>query len=450
MLPPDLPGDWLKRAAARCPARNAMVCSGKAISYGSLAARVRDLNSRVPEYGHRRGPAMPASAHRTDMALALHACLAAGHIALVHSPRSHQIFADRRCVQGSRTLNSESIQMCIATSGTTARPRFAMLSRGALAWSAHAVNERLQFDDSGAWLNCLPLHHIAGASILLRCLAARATMVLHERFDAESVLRDLTGRGITHISLVPAMLDRLLDAGDSGTPPPKFLRVALVGGGPLSRPLAERALALGWPLYVSWGMTETASAVTIARVDDTEWKPGHVGQPLPGICLDVRGSSNGEGPGTGRIRIRGPCLMSGYAAPGVAPPAVPGHRRFLSRDLGYLDARGALHLTGRADDMLVTGGENVHPERIESVLSACPGVRDVAISALADPVWGKRLVAVATGPVSLEALEDWSRKRLAGAQRPRGFVKVRQLPRNDLGKLDRKRIEQVLPGWIDK
>jgi O-succinylbenzoic acid--CoA ligase len=142
--------------------------------------------------------------------------------------------------------------------------------------------------------------------------------------------------------------------------------------------------------------------------------------------------------------------MSGYAALGAAPPAVPGQRRFLSRDLGYLDARGVLHLTGRADDMLVTGGENVHPERIESILSACPGVRDVAISALDDPVWGKRLMAVATGPVSLKALEDWSRIRLARAQRPRGFVKIRQLPRNDLGKLDRKRIEQYLPGWIDK
>ncbi|MEA3412617.1 MAG: AMP-binding protein [Pseudomonadota bacterium] len=341
----------------------------------------------------------------------------------------------------------EKILLCIAGSGTTGQPRTAMLSRRALAWSVNAINERLGLHASDVWLNCLPLNHIGGASIVLRCVAARATMVLHERFDPASIHRDLVVRRVTHISLVPAMLERILDVSNS-RPPPGSLRVVLVGGGPLSRPLAERAVAAGWPLYVSWGMTETASAVTIAKVDESNWIPGYVGRPLAGSRLEIIAPTGGETTGVGRIAIKGPCIMSGYAAPHTECRPRPVPRRFVSGDLGYLDSRGALHIAGRSDDTLVTGGENVHPARIESRLAECPGVRDIAVSAVDDPVWGERLVAVFTGTVSVGSLEDWSRQRLSGAQRPRGYIKVRRLPRNALGKLDRGRIRRNLPGWV--
>ncbi|MBI3140524.1 MAG: AMP-binding protein, partial [Rhodocyclales bacterium] len=315
-----------------------------------------------------------------------------------------------------------------ATSGSEGAPKAVMLSSANLAAAAQASNERLPLAPGDLWLDCLPLHHIGGLSILHRCACAGAAVLLHEGFDAAAVWRDLRARAVTHISLVPAMLARLLDA-DEGPPPPS-LRCALIGGAALARPLFERAVAVGWPLCPTYGMSECAAQMaTLLRPAAGAWREGLVGAPLAGFDVAIGGD--------GRIRLRGPQVMRGYLNPELRPGLGLEEGWFVTSDLGALDGEGRLTVLGRADDVFVTGGVNVHPLEVESCLAACPGVTDVAVTALPDPVWGDLLVALIVGSCTPERVREWGRERLAPAQRPRRVLAVARLPRNAMGKLER-------------
>jgi O-succinylbenzoic acid--CoA ligase len=326
----------------------------------------------------------------------------------------------------SEAAGEEAIELIIATSGSAGEPKGVMLSGRNLAASAAASRSRIPLAAGDVWLACLPLYHVGGVSMLYRCAEAGAAVLLHEGFDPIRIGRDLGRHGVTHISLVPAMLARLLEAG---VRPSQALRCALVGGGPLSRPLFERAMAAGWPVCPTYGMTETASqAATLCPGE--QWAEGAVGSPLPGFEVEIAD--------TGRIRIRGEAVMVGYANPQRRPGEGLRQGWFETGDLGRLDAQGNLIWVGRADEMLVSGGVNVHPREVEMRLAACPGVRDVAVSAVPDEVWGDRLVAFVVGEASPEQVQAWCRTALAGPQRPRRVIPVAALPRNALGKLERR------------
>jgi O-succinylbenzoic acid--CoA ligase len=134
----------------------------------------------------------------------------------------------------------------------------------------------------------------------------------------------------------------------------------------------------------------------------------------------------------------------GYAGLGGARGGGPPDGWLATRDLGRIDAAGRLTVIGRADDVLVSGGENVHPVEVEHVLAQCPEIGEVAVSARPDPGWGDRLVAVWTGPATLESVECWAREHLQGAWRPRAFQHLERLPRSGPGKLDRAALRRLL------
>jgi O-succinylbenzoic acid--CoA ligase len=142
--------------------------------------------------------------------------------------------------------------------------------------------------------------------------------------------------------------------------------------------------------------------------------------------------------GEGRIRVRGPNVMTGYANAAHESGHGLGDGWFVSGDRGYFDACGNLVVLGRHDDVLVSGGVNVHPAEVEGLLLACPGVSDVAVTGVSDAVWGDRIAALVVGRV--DDLQEWCRDRLPSHLRPRLFVAVGALPRNALGKLERKRL----------
>jgi O-succinylbenzoic acid--CoA ligase len=280
------------------------------------------------------------------------------------------------------------------------------------------------------WLACVPLRHIAGLSILLRCLEAGAGVSIHDGFDAARVWRDLRGQPVTHLSLVPAMLHQLLQVA-AGQPPPARLRCVLIGGAALDPSLAARAQAAGWPLCVSYGMSETASQIATECGALAGCEAGRVGVPLAGFALRLEGLGDAR-----RIWLRGPALMLGYAAPGLAPGRGLADGWLLTGDIGRCDD-GVLRLRGRADDMLISGGENLHPAEVEPVLRAAPGVDDAALAAVADPVWGDLLVAVFSGSATPDSVAAHCRRHLAGARRPRHFCQLERLPYTASGKLDR-------------
>jgi O-succinylbenzoic acid--CoA ligase len=227
------------------------------------------------------------------------------------------------------------------------------------------------------------------------------------------------------------MLARLLD---HEVAPPPTLRAALIGGAALSRPLFERAMAAGWPLYVSYGMSETAALISTFTPDDGPWHEGLVGHPMPGHEIAVGDDQ--------RIRIRGPQVMAGY----LDGTGIDAEGWLTTGDLGSIDTAGRLTVLGRADDMLISGGRNVHPQEVESCLAACPGVVDIAVTGLPDPVWGDRVVAVLVGSADEDALLAHARQHLPSAAIPRQIHRVERLPRNAAGKLERVVLRRMLGG----
>ena len=315
--------------------------------------------------------------------------------------------------------------LVVETSGSTGRPKGVMLTHGNMTAAVAASRARLGLEAGDAWLCCLPLHHIGGLSILYRCAEAGARVVLHDGFDAAHVLSDTIEKSVSHISLVPAMLAKLIEAG----PPPPGLRRVLVGGAALDGGLAGRAVARGWPLVVTYGMSETASQLATLPGIGAGWTPGQVGKPLDGFEVSIRDD--------GRIRVRGPAVMAGYADPqGSLGVGLDADGWFTTGDLGLLEG-GELTVLGRADGALTSGGATFHPEEVERLLTRCPGIRDAAVIGVPDPVWGDRVTALVVSDWTEEAILAWCRDHVPGARRPRAVVKVSSLPRTGLGKLNR-------------
>ncbi|RNE94443.1 AMP-dependent synthetase [Marichromatium sp. AB32] len=320
--------------------------------------------------------------------------------------------------------------LLIRTSGSSGgRIKAAMLGADAVLASALGCNHSLGLGGGDRWLCCLRTSHVGGLAIAYRCALAGATLVLHQGFAVEQVAHDLDAHAITHLSLVPPMLARLLD---HGVRPPASLRVVMVGGQALSPALAARALEAGWPLHVTYGMTETGSQIATSARLHAAPSPGRIGPLLPGCA--ARG---GKAEAPARLWLRGPVLMQGYANPDRRPGEGLRDGWFETSDLGWVADAGALWVQGRADDLRVIAGNNVSLARVEAVLAGAPGVTALAVVALEDPVWGHRLVAVYSGEASADELAVWCAGPLSGSERPRSWLRVAALPLLDSGKYDR-------------
>ena len=328
------------------------------------------------------------------------------------------------------------------TSGTTGRPKAARLSVGALDALARASAANLGPRAGDRWLCNLPLFHVGGLGMAIRCAHDGAALVLHPRFDAEAAVRAVRDDGITHLSLVARTLEECLDAGLQ----PGRLRAVLVGGGPVPPALVERARGAGIPVLLTYGLTEACSQVTTERPGEADARTA--GMPLPGLevrILDGEGRPVPEG-GEGTIAVRGPTLMRGYLDDDAATAAVLRAGWLHTGDLGRLDGRGCLTVLARRTDLILSGGENVYPAEVEAVLATHPGVAEVAVVARPDGRWGQVPVAVVVPRPgsSLDDLRAWARARLAGFKVPAEVVPVPGLPRTAAGKVDRAAVQATL------
>ncbi len=305
--------------------------------------------------------------------------------------------------------------LVLFTSGTTGAPKAARLSRENLEANARGANEVLEIEAASKFLCVLPLFHVGGLGILFRCQLAGATVVLHERFDADAVAQEFA-RGVTHASLVASTLARVLET-DGGPFPPV---VVAVGGGPVPAPLLERARDAGLRVVQTWGMTETCSMATCERPDDADGTSA--GPPMPGF--DVRIDA-------GEIVVRGAAVLRAYLG---HPPIGPWFR---TGDLGELDHRGRLVVHARRSDLIVSGGENVYPAEVEAALLAHPAVREAAVLPAPDEKWGQVGVAYVVSTAPERELREHLAGRLARYKIPARFVHVPELPRNAGGKVDR-------------
>ena len=346
----------------------------------------------------------------------------------------------------ARYVDLGAVHCVIYTSGTTGRPKGAMLTWGNHWWSAvgSVLNLGLQADDR--WLAVLPLFHVGGLSILLRSAIYGIPAVVQPGFEPADVNQAIDQQGVTIVSVVSAMLQRMLDQrGDR--PYPASLRCVLLGGGPAPAPLLEACRRRGVPVVQTYGLTETASQVATLAPGDAQRKLGSSGKPLLPtelrIFLDGREAGSGQ---VGEIVVRGPTVTPGYVNRDEATFRALRGGWLRTGDLGYLDDEGYLYVLDRRDDLIVSGGENVYPAEVEAVLQAHPAVAGAAFTAQPDPTWGQIPVAWLE-PRPGAAIDEaeilaFCRARLAAYKVPKRVATVAALPRNAAGKLLRRALRQ--------
>jgi len=342
-------------------------------------------------------------------------------------------------------VDADAPAVAVFTSGTTGRPRAALLSHRALAASVAAWTAVLP--PATGWLLCLGLAHVAGLGVAWRALGAGLPLHALAGFEPEAVLALLRRpESPSHVSLVPAQLARLLEAtGDVAAP--WALRAVLLGGAPIPPDLVRRAAAAGWPVIPTYGLTEAGSGVTALAADEAAATPDSAGRPLPGVMIRIAE----PGPdGVGEIEVRTPAAFSGYLGREDATRAAFTDDGWLrTGDLGRLDSAVRLIVADRRDDLIISGGENVYPAEVEAVLAAHPSIADAGVAGRADPAWG----AVPAAGIVLhpgvpdpgdDALRAWCRERLAPAKRPASFARLAALPRTASGKLRRRELREML------
>lgn len=338
--------------------------------------------------------------------------------------------------QAFRAHDASDPAMILFTSGTTGRPRGVILTYGNFWASAtgSAFNMGVAPDDR--WLAFMPLFHVGGLSILVRSVIYGTTVVLHDRFDEHAANAAIREQGVTLFSAVATMLERMLNADDASYPP--SLRVALIGGGPVPRPLLERAVARGVPVLQTYGLTEATSQVSTLAPADAVAHLGSAGKPLLGTEVEID-AQPGE---PGEIRVRGGSITPGYLDDPVSTTARIRDGWLHTGDIGRLDEDGYLYVVDRRDDLIVSGGENISPAEVEEALTAHAAIREAAVVGLPDPRWGHRVAAAIVADAGLDdaAIESWLRPRLAGYKLPRSIYRFDELPRTASGKIQRHRV----------
>ncbi len=445
--------------------RCAVATPEETLSFAELAERVGRASSWLRERGITApAPGAPlrpvALVARADLATLelLHALIALGAPVLPVHPRlvpkeREQLLAEcgsgelldwnaERERQHSRledppVPDDERCLAVVQTSGSSGRPRSAILSRRAFATSAVASAQNLGWRDDDRWLIHLPLSHVGGLSIVTRCLMARRAVVIappRDNFDPAELSEIIARERVTLLSLVPTQLIRLLDLEPAWRPPPP-LRALLLGGAAASNELIERAAARGVPVLTTYGLTEACSQVATQK-PGTRLAAGAIGPPLPGVEARIKG---------GEIQVRGATLMTGYHPAAASPFDSDGWLG--TGDLGRFDAEGNLHVIGRLRELIISGGENVNPREVEELLERLPGVRSACVFGVADPSWGELVAAAVVpaqpGAVDLSSLETHLRRELATFKRPRRIALVDELPLLPSGKLDRVEVAKV-------
>ena len=444
--------DWLRQRAASTPLRVGLIVGDLRWTFAELDARVDGavaaLQARGVTGGQRVGIRATNSA---GFVVAIHALMRLGCVVVPINTRlsppevawqtedaglalvlEDPDLVDLQSAQAGepfgREFDLQAWHSIVYTSGTTGRPKGAILTYGNHWWSAVASALNLGLLPSDTWLACLPLFHVGGLSILLRSVICGMTALVHTRFDAEEVNRAIEKQGVSIVSVVATMLDRML-AERSGRGYPSSLRCVLLGGGPAPRPLLERAAAVGVPVVQTYGLTETASQLTTLAPEDALRKLGSAGKPLMGA--QVRLAADGE------ICVRGPSVSPGYLH------YSPRGEWLSTGDLGVLDEEGYLYVLDRRDDLIVSGGENVYPAEVEAVLLAHPSVADAGVIGVPDDEWGHTVAAVVVlkSEASADELDAYCRQRLAGYKVPRRWEFREALPRNAAGKLLRRQLK---------
>jgi acyl-CoA synthetase (AMP-forming)/AMP-acid ligase II len=376
---------------------------------------------------------------------------------------SEQFLAAARTAEPvAEFADPEDVAIVLFTSGTTSKPKAVELSHGNLTSYITGTVEFDSADPSDAALICVPPYHIAGVNAAMSNLYAGRKMVYLTTFEASEWVRLVADEKVTTATVVPTMLDRIVTELERHPLDLPSLRNLAYGGSKVGLPLVRKALDLlpGVGFVNAYGLTETSSTIAVLTPDDhraahgnpdelAAKRLGSVGQPVPGIEVQIRdddGNVLGAGE-AGELFVRGEQVSGKYTGIGSV---LDEHGWFPTKDIATLDEAGYLFITGRSDDTIIRGGENIAPAELEDVLVEHPHVHEVAVVGVPDPQWGQAIVAVVVPAAGTEPdageLREHVRKVLRGSRTPDRVVFRDVLPTNATGKLLRREIIEDLRG----
>jgi malonyl-CoA/methylmalonyl-CoA synthetase len=435
---------------------------GGVISYGALELSAGRLATFLHERGVQPGERIVVQAAKSPEAVALYlACLMTG---AVYTPLNTAYTAaevdyftgDARPVMVIKDVaalavtardyrpatevefrSASDLASLIYTSGTTGRSKGAMLTHGALISNALALHKAWGFTPDDVLLHALPMFHVHGLFVALHCaFLSGAPMVWLEKFDDAEVLAGL--KRSTVMMGVPTFYTRLLANPGFTREVAAHMRLFICGSAPLlASTFKDFEARAGQPILERYGMSEAVIITSNPLHGDRV--AGSVGFPLPGVALRI-----GGGEETGVIQIKGPSVFKGYwQMPEKTAEEFTADGWFITGDVGRQDADGRVWISGRAKDLIISGGYNVYPKEIELVLDELPGVEESAVIGLAHPDFGEAVAAVIIGSGDEAAIVSAARERLAAFKTPKRVFFVDELPRNAMGKVQKNVLREA-------
>jgi acyl-CoA synthetase (AMP-forming)/AMP-acid ligase II len=374
--------------------------------------------------------------------------------------------AARTAEPAAEFADPDDVAIVLFTSGTTSKPKAVELSHGNLTSYITGTVEFGSADPDDAALICVPPYHIAGVNAAISNLYAGRKMVYLTNFEAREWIRLVADEKVTTATVVPTMLDRIVTALEQEPIELPSLRNLAYGGSKVGLPLVRKALDLlpNVGFVNAYGLTETSSTIAVLTPDDHREALGHadqrvakrlgsVGRPVPGVEVQIR-DENGRVLGAGEpgeLYVRGEQVSGRYTGIGSV---LDDEGWFPTKDIATLDDAGYLFITGRSDDTIIRGGENIAPAELEDVLIEHPQVHEVAVVGVEDPQWGQAIVAVVVPAAGVdpdpEELRSYVRKFLRGSRTPDRVVFRDELPTNATGKLLRRQIVDSLSATAEK
>ena len=479
-------GSWPARRARMSPDRVALTHGGAGTTYAELASEALGFAHRLRRLGVRRGDRVAYLG--VNHPHAVRTLFAAGLLGAVYLPLNFRLTRDELMVivgdaepvvvvagpghEGAAAdldlpsvtvggvggdpidepVGLDDLAVLMYTSGTTGRPKGAMLTHGNLTWNVcnHLIDIDLRGDD--VVLVAAPLFHIAAlAQSLLPILVKGGRAVLVPSFDPQGAAATIAAERVTVMFGVPTMFALLLTAKDADF---SSLRILECGGAPVPASLIQAYEDRGVPFLQGYGMTEAAPGVLYLAAEDAARRAGTAGVPVffsdvRVVTPDGRDTADGE---PGEILVSGPNVFDGYwGRPDETAAVLDDDGWFRSGDIAVRDADGFHRIVDRAKDLIISGGENIYPAEVESALLSCPGVAECAVIGVPDAKWGEVGQALIVRSSAVEAADILGslEGRLAKFKIPRYVRFVDDLPRTASGKLLKARLRREYGGPIE-